>query len=126
MHELGLVMHVIRSVEEVAAENHIAEIRAVTLEIGEVSGVVHRYLTDCWAWAVKKTEVLQDAELIIESMPAITHCDSCDNAYPTVSYGKICPYCGSGNTWLLTGTEMNIKEILVSSQEVSTEAVPSP
>ena len=121
MHELGLVMHVIRSVEEVAAENHIAEIRAVTLEIGEVSGVVHRYMTDCWAWAVKKTEVLQNAELIIESTPAITHCDNCGKEYSTVSHGKICPYCGSGNTWLLVGTEMNIKEILVPSQEVTTK-----
>ena len=125
MHELGLVMHVIRSVEEVAAKNHIAEVCAVTLEIGEVSGVVHRYLTDCWAWAVKKTEVLQNAELVIESTPAITHCDCCEKEYRTVSYGKICPHCGSENTWLLTGTEMNIKEIFVSSQEISTEAVTS-
>lgn len=122
MHELGLVMHVIHSVEDVAAENHISEVSAVTLEIGEVSGVVHRYMTDCWAWAVKKTEVLQNAELIIESTPAITHCDNCGKEYSTVSYGKICPHCGSGNTWLLTGTEMNIKEILVPSQKVTTKA----
>ena len=119
MHELGLVMHVIRSVEEVAADNQISEVSAVTLEIGEVSGVVHRYLTDCWAWAVKKTEVLQNAELIIEATPAMTHCDGCGRDYRTVSYGKICPNCGSGETWLLTGTEMNIKEILVPCDEES-------
>ncbi len=113
MHELGIVMHVIKSVENVAQENQLDSISAVTLEIGEVSGVVHHYLTDCWAWAVKKTDILKDAELRIESLPAVTHCDGCQADYPTVEYGKICPHCGSDKTWLLTGTEMNIKEIEV-------------
>ncbi len=113
MHELGIVMHVIKSVENVARENQLTEVSGVTLEIGEVSGVVHHYLTDCWQWAVKKTEVLQNAELRIESLPAVTHCDNCQADYPTVPNGKICPCCGSDKTWLLTGTEMNIKEIEV-------------
>ena len=120
MHELGLVMHVIRTVEDVAEKNQIPQVSAVTLEIGEVSGVVHRYLTDCWAWAVMKTDILQNAELIIEATPAITHCDGCGKDYSTVSHGKICPYCGSGETWLLTGTEMNIKEILVPCEQQNT------
>ena len=29
----------------------------------------------------------------------------------TVRYGRICPYCGSGNTFLVTGNEYNSKEI---------------
>lgn len=33
------------------------------------------------------------------------------NTYPTVKYGKTCPYCGSGETWLQQGREMNIKQI---------------
>ena len=28
-----------------------------------------------------------------------------------MSYYRTCPYCGSGSTWLLTGNEVNIKEI---------------
>ena len=40
MHELGIIVHVMRTVEEVAAENNLTEIRSVTCEIGEVSGVV--------------------------------------------------------------------------------------
>ena len=31
----------------------------------------------------------------------------------TVRYGKICPHCGSENTWLLRGNEVEIKEIEV-------------
>lgn len=45
MHELGIVVHVMRMVEEVAEENQLTEIKSVTCEIGEVSGVVPEYLT---------------------------------------------------------------------------------
>ena len=41
----------------------------------------------------------------------MTWCDSCKKTYPTVKYGKTCPYCGSGETWLQQGREMNIKQI---------------
>lgn len=34
MHELGIIVHVMRTVEDVAAENNLTEIRSVTCEIG--------------------------------------------------------------------------------------------
>ena len=44
MHELGIVFHIIRTVEDVAKESHVARIQRVTLQLGEVSGVVESYL----------------------------------------------------------------------------------
>ena len=41
------------------------------------------------------------------------HCDGCGKEYGTVEHGKICPHCGSENTWLLRGNEVEIKEIEV-------------
>ena len=112
MHELGVVFHVIKKVEEVAKENNITEINSVTLEIGEVSTVIEDYLRKCWKWSVeKKSELLKDTELIVEKIPAATFCEDCEKTYPTVEYGKICPHCGSAHTYLLTGNEFNIKEI---------------
>ena len=43
MHELGLVVHVIKQVEELAKQNNVKEVKEVTLEVGEVSGVVKQY-----------------------------------------------------------------------------------
>lgn len=111
MHELGIVFHIIKSVERVAAENDLERVSAVVLELGEVSGVVPDYLTDCWKWAAAKTELVEGSELRIEMLPAMTRCDGCGRDYPTVAHGKTCPHCQSGNTWLLTGNEVNIKEI---------------
>lgn len=111
MHELGVVFHVIRTVEEVAEENSLSEIAAVRLEIGEVSTVLEDYLQSCWSWAVKRTALLQQAELIVETVPAVTQCGDCGERYGTVAHGRICPRCGSENTYLLQGNEFQIKEI---------------
>jgi len=53
MHELGVVFYVVKDVKKVAEENHVEKVSSVTLEIGEVSGILHDYLTDCWNWAKK-------------------------------------------------------------------------
>ena len=113
MHELGVVFHCIKQVNEIAEENNVKRVNSVTIEIGEVSTVIPYYFEDCWNWAVKKETVLKDAKLYIEKIEAITHCENCYKDYPTVAHGKICPYCGSGNTYLLTGNEIAIKQIEV-------------
>ena len=53
MHELGVVFHIMDSLESVAKENDVTQIQSVTIEIGEVSTVIPHYLTDCWEWAIK-------------------------------------------------------------------------
>lgn len=113
MHELGVVFHCIKEVNKIAAENGVSSVNSVTVEIGEVSTVLPDLFEDCWNWAVKKETVLKDAKVIIEILPAVTHCENCLKDYPTVQYGKTCPYCGSGETYLLTGNELSIKQIEV-------------
>lgn len=111
MHELGVVFHCIKQVNAIAAENNVKKINSVTVEIGEVSTVIPYYFEDCWNWAVKKETVLKDAKIVIETIHAVTHCENCGKDYPTVEHGKTCPHCGSGHTFLLTGNEINIKQI---------------
>lgn len=111
MHELGVVFHCIKEVNKIAEENSVKRIKSVTVEIGEVSTVIPYYFEDCWRWTVKKETVLKDAEIIIETIEAITHCEDCLKDYPTVKYGKQCPHCGSYHTFLLQGNEISIKQI---------------
>ena len=72
MHELGIVFHVIKSVEKIGEENGLTNVSSVTLELGEVSGAIPHELESCWNWAVKKTELLPEAALKIETIPAVT------------------------------------------------------
>ena len=113
MHELGIVFHIIKTVEEVAKEQQIDKVAKVVLEVGEVSTVIPDYLTDCWAWARKRSEIMKECEIAIEPIAAVTLCDDCQKTYETIKYAKVCPYCKSENTYLIQGSEVQIKEIEV-------------
>ena len=111
MHELGTVLYIIDQVEKVVEENSLTQVASVTVQIGEVSGIIPDYITDAWKWAIKESKYLKDTELKVEKLEAVTFCEDCQKTYPTVKYAKICPYCGSEHTYLVTGNEYNIKEI---------------
>ena len=112
MHELGTIVYVMDAVEKIAEENKLTAIESVTLEVGEVSGIVTDYLVDFWNYSRKKSELLKNTELKIETLEAVTFCQNCGKTYPTLKYAKICPYCKSDNTFLVTGNEYNIKELV--------------
>ena len=114
MHELGIVFHVIKMAEKAAEENGAGQVASVTLQLGEVSGAIPHELTSCWNWAVKRTERMKEAGLVIETIPAVTFCEDCGQTYPTVPQGKTCPHCGSGRTYLARGNEIQLKEIAVT------------
>ena len=111
MHELGIVFHVIDSVKEIAAGYGLSSVSSVTLEIGEVSGIIPSYLADCWRWSCEREELMRGCELVVEQIPAVTYCEECERTYETVRYGRTCPYCGGERTYLLQGDEAVIKEI---------------
>ena len=75
MHELGIIVHVAKTLKHVALQENVSKIGSVTLEIGEVSGIVESYLTDCWEYYRKKDELIEDSKLIIEKIEAVTYCD---------------------------------------------------
>ncbi len=111
MHELGVVFHVIDNIKEVAEENNLTKVESVTLRLGTVSAVVPALLKDCWKWAVDREELMKGCELVIEPIEALTFCEDCKQTYDTIKYAKVCPHCGSENTYLLQGNEFLIKEI---------------
>ena len=115
MHELGIVFYIIKDVKEAAEANGVKHVDAVVMDIGEVSTIVPEYLQDMWRWAADREDLLKGAELKINIIPAVTWCDHCKREYPTVEYGKTCPNCGGGETWLLRGNEVEIKQIEIKS-----------
>ena len=84
MHELGLVNYVVKQVTKIAEENHVEKLHSVTLEFGEVSGIVPSYLYSYWDWYTKKFPLFNGTKLLCETIPAVTWCDDCRKTYPTV------------------------------------------
>ena len=116
MHELGIVLQVAKTLDEVCEEQHIVKIGSVTLEIGEVSGVINDYFIDCWDYFKEKHERLKEATMTIETIQALNFCEDCKREYPAIPFGRVCPRCGSEHTYLLQGNEVNIKEITAETE----------
>ena len=96
MHELGIVFHTIRTIEEVAAEQGLTRVGSVTLELGEVSGAIPQELVSCWDWAVNRTELLRGAPLKIETLPAERIIPLCGTDAPARAAAAKRPGCCGG------------------------------
>ena len=112
MHELGIVYHVIKQVEEVAKNNEVEKVGKITLEVGQVSGVVPEYFKDCFEWYKKKTTYLKECELEIVIIEGITYCQNCkktvkneleENETYKLLHPVVCPYCNSRNCTKISG-----------------------
>lgn len=114
MHELGIVKHVLEQVDRAAEENGAEKVLRLTLEIGEVSSIVPQYFTDCFEWAKKKSERMKECELELIILEGISYCRKCKKTYKTTAFGRQCPYCKGTDTYLVTGNEMNIKDMTIS------------
>ena len=111
MHEMGIVLHLAKTLDETAEQEKLTKIGRVVLQVGEVSGIMTDLFIDAWNYFKSRHPVLSESELVLETIPAVTWCDNCKRTYETVKYGKECPHCGSAETWLLKGNECIIKEI---------------
>lgn len=114
---MGIVLHLAKTLEQTAKEQNIVKIGKVTLQVGEVSGIMTDLFSDCWNYFKERHPVLSESTLDIETTHAVTFCDNCKKEYETVKYGRQCPYCDSYETWLIKGNECVIKEIEAETAE---------
>lgn len=111
MHEIGVVIEVIKTVERFAKQNDVTKIEMLVLQIGELSSMIPRYVEACYPAAIEGT-ILEETKLKIEIMPANALCKSCNKVFNIVEHNKICPDCNAEDFDLLSGREFMIKEIL--------------
>lgn len=111
MHELGVMMEVVKTVERFAKSNGVTKIDTLVLQIGELSSTIPRYVEACYPAAVDGT-MLQDTKLVIEVLPGNGICGKCSKVFNLVEHDSKCPRCGSKSWEILCGKEFNIKEII--------------
>ncbi|MGV8983798.1 hydrogenase maturation nickel metallochaperone HypA/HybF [Clostridium sp.] len=111
MHEIGVLIEVVKTVENFAKENGVTKIQGLVLQIGELSSMIPKYIEACYPAAVDGT-LLQRAELKIEILPGNGICKKCNKVFNLIENKNICPKCGSKDWELLCGNEFMIKEII--------------
>ena len=113
MHELGVVLEVVNTVEQFVEENGVtSRIEKLVLQIGELSSIIPKYVEAVYPAAVDQT-ILENTNLEIEIMPANALCKECNKVFNAVQNKAICPECGGKELELLSGREFFIKEIIV-------------
>lgn len=111
MHEIGVLIEVVKTVENFAKKNGVTKIQAVVLQIGELSSMIPRYIEACYPAAVDGT-MLQETELKIEVLPGNGICKKCNKVFNLIENKNTCPKCGSKDWEILCGNEFMIKEII--------------
>lgn len=111
MHEVGVLIEVVKQVESIAKTNGLTKIDTLVLQIGELSSMIPRYIEVCYPAAVDGT-LLQDTKLKIEILPGNAICKQCNKVFNLILHKSKCPNCKSGDWELLSGKEFMIKEII--------------
>lgn len=115
MHELGIVMEIVRVVDEFAKEQDITKIDTIVLQIGELSGVIPEFIKECYPAAIDGT-YMEDTKLEVEIIPGNARCRSCETIFNVVRREGRCSKCGGRDFDILSGQGFFIKEIRVPEE----------
>jgi hydrogenase nickel incorporation protein HypA/HybF len=108
MHELSIAMSIVEMAQEEAAKRNAAQVTAVHLKLGALSGVVKDALISAYEMAREDT-LLQTARLVIEEIPIIVFCPTCQARRPVSSVQLFCcAECGTPASEIVQGKELEV------------------
>lgn len=117
MHELGLCDAMLKMIDKILEDKESAscEVRKVVLEIGELSGVVPRFLEESWR-AVTDRTVYANTVMEIQIQPGYADCLDCHAHFRPAESGFKCPTCGGEKLKPVSGIDMTIQSIEVCEE----------
>lgn len=110
MHELSIMQSVIEICRDNAGG---ARVLAVTMEVGDLAGVVAEAAEFCFEACSRGTAV-EGARLCIERIPGAGSCRDCGALFGIEAYYDPCPACGSHAVTVTAGEELRVKELEVA------------
>lgn len=111
MHELGVVIEVVKTVTRFANQHQLQQVDTIVLQIGQLSSMIPKYVETCFPAAAEGTP-LEQTKLTIETIPANGLCKACHQVFNILEHQAQCPDCDSQEWGLLTGKEFIIKEVI--------------
>lgn len=116
MHELSIAQNIVEIVRQSVPADELENVTAIKLKIGEMAGVVADSLEFGFMAITSETE-LENVKLQIEKVPFIFKCNECGRESGNQFGMTICPHCGSTNTKILSGMEIQVVEVEVKEEE---------
>ena len=119
MHELSFVKRIVDQVLYILNSTDLNDeyVSAVRVSVGTITGVIPSYLIDYYNKTINNT-LLEKSELIVTTEEVQIECAECQLIYmPSKNYNYYCPYCGSKKGRIVSGRDIRIEEIILSSKE---------
>lgn len=108
MHELSIAMSIVEMAQEEAEKHGGAQVTAIHLKLGALSGVVKEALVSAYEMAREDTP-LQVALLVIEEVPVMVYCSKCLGARAVSSVQLFCcAECGAPASEVVQGKELEV------------------
>lgn len=117
MHELAIAQSIREIVEGAVPPDQAANVRAVRIRVGRLSGVVADSLDFCFNVIVADTPLCR-ARLLIELVPTVSQCSECSHRFTVEDLAFVCPSCGSTGIALVSGTELQVADIELEDNSV--------
>ncbi|MEU6985323.1 hydrogenase maturation nickel metallochaperone HypA [Streptomyces sp. NPDC046324] len=126
MHEMSVAVAVVDQVEAAARSRGAVGVSSIRLDVGELAGVVGDALAFCFELACAGT-VVEGAELITRTVPGTARCAPCDEDWAVGMPPRLlCPGCGVAAEELVSGRELQIREVRWADPEAAGERRRQP
>lgn len=112
MHELAITGSVIDLINQEARDRGFRKVLAVSLRVGEYSGLVPECLREFFPIAARGS-IAEGAALDIQSVPAAFRCLDCGYEGPVERRAACCPDCGSTAIRMTAGREFFVDSLKV-------------
>ena len=110
MHEVGIASSILECVSAEAQKHLGAQILSVCVRVGELSNVDKAALDFAFEALTRGTD-LDRLKLVVEWCPRRQKCTACSEEFAVQDFELACPRCGSLQTTLISGTELDIAYI---------------
>ena len=107
MHEMGIISGVIDAVVQAAQEAHAESVTSVTLRIGVMTEAIEDALQFAYE-ALSEGTMCEGSQLVIDMVQPRSVCLECMEEFEHDRFHRICPACGSYETALVAGRELEI------------------
>ncbi len=116
MHEFSIAMSIVELAEEEAKKAAASVISQLVLEIGTMAGIEFYALDTALEAAVHGT-LLENAEIIVDKVPAKARCADCSHVFEIQQVYDACPKCNSLFHEIIQGKELKIRSLVVETFE---------
>ena len=116
MHELSIAQSVLGIIEQESAPYKNARVISVKLRIGRFSGIVPDALRFAFE-VITKGGIAEGASLVIEEVPISIRCHQCNKTFNAEDPFMICPQCEGFDVEMISGREMEVKELEIEEGE---------